>query len=239
METSGLDGYICYLCIFLCRESNLKMRTPISITQHLRTPEQLSCLSGVLKVEPPTKDLYSFSGSLVTKSSICSIDVSNTLWRGVVLKNTHFAFGVVIYTGSDSKLIKNSSTTPSKRSSIDSLVNQAFLVIFLLLFVLVSTSMILNAIWTTQAVNNSEAPWYIPYVPSTLTFGVLIPNLVTYIILFNNLIPISMHFNSCCFVMLGLYVSLEIVKSVQAMFIGWDEKMFYEYVLLEIKVLIL
>lgn len=48
---------------------------------------------------------------------------SELLLRGSKLKNTGWVFGVVIYTGEESKLRLNSVKTPLKRSHIEKLTN--------------------------------------------------------------------------------------------------------------------
>ena len=42
---------------------------------------------------------------------------------GTVLRNTEWAYGVVIFAGKDTKLMQNSGKTKFKRTSIDRLLN--------------------------------------------------------------------------------------------------------------------
>lgn len=45
------------------------------------------------------------------------------LLRGAMLRNTSWVFGIVIYTGHETKLMKNSTAAPLKRSTVDKLTN--------------------------------------------------------------------------------------------------------------------
>ena len=44
---------------------------------------------------------------------------TNVLLRGSQLRNTEYVYGIVIYTGHDSKVMMNASETPSKRSHVE------------------------------------------------------------------------------------------------------------------------
>lgn len=48
----------------------------------------------------------------------------NILLRGATLKNTDCIYGLVVYTGHDSKMLQNSRKVPLKRSNIDSVTNK-------------------------------------------------------------------------------------------------------------------
>lgn len=83
------------------------------------------------------------------------------LLRGAMLRNTKWVFGVVIYTGHDTKLMRNNTATaPLKRSTLDKLTNTQILMLFFILLILCLISAMFNAIWT-QA--HFESHWYIDY----------------------------------------------------------------------------
>jgi phospholipid-translocating ATPase len=46
-----------------------------------------------------------------------------TLLRGTVLRNTDWVIGIVLFTGSDSKIMMNFGGTPSKRSKVERQMN--------------------------------------------------------------------------------------------------------------------
>jgi phospholipid-transporting ATPase len=46
------------------------------------------------------------------------------LLRGAMLRNTRWIFGIVVYTGHESKLMLNSMSAPLKRSTVEKIVNK-------------------------------------------------------------------------------------------------------------------
>lgn len=124
VETKDLDG-----------ETNLKPRHGIDDLSHLQSGAE--CLDEVhLYVEagPPTPDLYSFEGTVVlvdkdgqgkfAERKKIPIDIDNLVLRGHVVRNTQWAIALVLYTGTESKIIQNSGETPSKRSRIEKDMNR-------------------------------------------------------------------------------------------------------------------
>lgn len=75
-----------------------------------------------------------------------------------MLRNTSWIFGIIVYTGHDSKLMRNSTSAPLKRSTVDRLTNTQILMLFFILIVLCLVSAIFNEIWTRRHVNKD---WYI------------------------------------------------------------------------------
>jgi magnesium-transporting ATPase (P-type) len=95
----------------------------------------------MLTSELPNASVHTFSGKLTLPSHHdgdgdvggntegqldCSVEVplnaENFLLRGAFLRNTEWAIGVAVFTGKDSKLVKNSSAAPSRLSQLDELV---------------------------------------------------------------------------------------------------------------------
>ncbi|EAX08374.1 ATPase, aminophospholipid transporter-like, Class I, type 8A, member 2, isoform CRA_c [Homo sapiens] len=126
------------------------------------------------------------------------------------LRNTQWVFGIVVYTGHDTKLMQNSTKAPLKRSNVEKVTNVQILVLFGILLVMALVSSAGALYWNRS---HGEKNWYIKKMDTTSdNFGY---NLLTFIILYNNLIPIS------------LLVTLEVVKYTQALFINWDTDMYY------------
>lgn len=71
-----------------------------------------------------------------------------------MLRNTSWVFGVVIYTGHETKLLMNSTKAPLKRSTIDKATNTQVLMLFFLLVFLCLVSSLYNELWTREHV-----PW--------------------------------------------------------------------------------
>ena len=74
----------------------------------------------------PTKaSLMDRRFSIVNKDpeALYPVSINGVLMRGCIVRNTDWVIGVVAYTGSDTKLMRNAGTTPSKRSRIDRQLN--------------------------------------------------------------------------------------------------------------------
>ncbi|XP_046673162.1 probable phospholipid-transporting ATPase IA isoform X3 [Homalodisca vitripennis] len=200
IETMNLDG-----------ETNLKIRQGLPEAAGLLETKDLELFSGTVECELPNRHLYEFSGNLRQRGKqAVPLGPDRILLRGAMLRNTSWVFGVVIYTGHETKLMKNATSAPLKRSTVDKQTNTQVLMLFILLIVLCLVSAICNEFWnhthTTHKYIGMEDVL-------NVNFGY---NLLTFIILYNNLIPIS------------LQVTLEVVRFVQATFINMDLDMYHE-----------
>ncbi|XP_011147938.1 probable phospholipid-transporting ATPase IA isoform X5 [Harpegnathos saltator] len=201
IETANLDG-----------ETNLKIRQAHPDTANLLDTAELMNFRANVQCEPPNRHLYEFHGVLrETNKQSVALGPDQLLLRGAMLRNTRWVFGVVIYTGHDTKLMQNNTATaPLKRSTLDRLINTQILMLFFILLLLCILSAIFNVVWTNA---NKHGLWYLGLKEEmTKNFAF---NLLTFIILFNNLIPIS------------LQVTLEVVRYVQATFINMDIEMYH------------
>ena len=107
VETKNLDG-----------ETNLKHKSSLKELQALIL-DAASCtgLRGQVVCEAPNDQLYKFEGTVTTPSGdTFSLDHNSLMLRGTSLKNTEWVYGIVVYTGHDSKIMKNSSKSRTKFS---------------------------------------------------------------------------------------------------------------------------
>ncbi|KAJ8727263.1 hypothetical protein PYW08_015660 [Mythimna loreyi] len=199
IETSNLDG-----------ETNLKIRQAHPETARLDNTLALTDFTATVQCEQPNRHLYEFNGLLKdTNNKVIPLGLDQMLLRGSMLRNTNYIYGIVIYTGHESKLMKNSTKAPLKRSSIDRQTNTHILLLFLILLTLSLLSAGFNELWM-----RAHTDWYIGlYEAQNAHFGF---NFLTFVILYNNLIPIS------------LQVTAEIVRFFQAKFIAMDSEMYHE-----------
>lgn len=107
IETSNLDG-----------EVNLKIKQALSQTSKILTPVEMSMLQGVIRSEQPNNRLYNYDGVLATtamdqlgKSREYALDPTQLLLRGAQLRNTLWIYGIVVFTGHETKLMLNSRYT--------------------------------------------------------------------------------------------------------------------------------
>jgi len=114
VETKNLDG-----------ETNLKSRRAVSALTELRNAKQCADSQYAFRIqcERPDTDMYRLNANVIVQGSTSSVDLSTTLLRGTVLRNTGWVIGVVLFTGLDTKIVMNSGGTPSKRSKVERQMN--------------------------------------------------------------------------------------------------------------------
>lgn len=95
--------------------------------------------------EAPNPHINTFSGKLVLPPFEkdadfveIPLDPENILLRGAVLRNTEWVIGLACFTGKDTKLVRNSSQTPSKFSRIDVLINRCVVLIIAFMFICIA-----------------------------------------------------------------------------------------------------
>uniref|UniRef100_A0A8D0SBD4 Phospholipid-transporting ATPase n=1 Tax=Sus scrofa TaxID=9823 RepID=A0A8D0SBD4_PIG len=148
VATSNLDG-----------ETNLKIRQALLETAEIQTEKQLSSLSGKIECEGPNCHFNNFIGTLyLNGKSPVSIGPDQVLLRGTQLKNTDWIFGIVVYTGFETKFMQNAVQSPLKRSRVEKVTNVQILVLFLMLLVMALVSCVGAAFWNGTYGENT---WYI------------------------------------------------------------------------------
>jgi hypothetical protein len=111
------------------RETNLKRRTALNELCNITTPESVSTLKGRIECEKPNENLHKFTGRLIFTTPDAPEEVSKSLnmdhliLRGAVLRNTDFAYAIVVYTGADTKIIKNLKPAKAKTSTLERQLN--------------------------------------------------------------------------------------------------------------------
>lgn len=200
LETSAIDG-----------ESHLKLRQA-----HRKTTEQLenNLNSGgaLITCDPPNNQIYSFHGSLqLDRSDVLPLDCNQFLPRGSILVNTDWIIGVIVYTGIETKIMKNvKGTVRRKITKMDKLndIQTAQIVVFLSLLVFI---LFMGHIYFNQYIipkhpylNNKTSKDLTTFIWSYFA------DIVTFLLLLNNLVPIS------------LSVTLEIVRAFLAHLITND-----------------
>lgn len=103
IETSNLDG-----------ETNLKIKQANSLTSHLTAPHLVTALRGSMRCEQPNNSLYTFEGTLdlVSEQGVpkqVPLGPDQILLRGAQLRNTPWIYGLAVYTGHETKLMRNAT----------------------------------------------------------------------------------------------------------------------------------
>ena len=114
VETKNLDG-----------ETNLKSRHAVPPLRRFRDAQACANPDNSFEIQcdRPDTNMYRLNGNVVMEKQTSPVDLSMTLLRGTVLRNTKWVIGVVLFTGLDSKIVLNSGGTPSKRSKVERQMN--------------------------------------------------------------------------------------------------------------------
>ncbi|KAF7369277.1 P-type phospholipid transporter [Mycena venus] len=247
LETKNLDG-----------ETNLKLRKSLGATRGMScAEEEVQRARFVLDSEAPSQNLYLYHGVLryrdfSVNSAFSSVharannnnanyeadfhgqqprdvrggstppedraepvSINEMLLRGCALRNTAWVVGLVVFTGADTKIMLNGGETPSKRSKIERETNFNVAVNFGVLVMMCVVAAIFSGL--EDAKSNTSADFFeIDTDPTSVYVLNALVTFVSCVIMFQNIVPIS------------LYISIEIVKTIQAYFISQDVDMYYE-----------
>uniref|UniRef100_A0A0A0LVP6 Phospholipid-transporting ATPase n=1 Tax=Cucumis sativus TaxID=3659 RepID=A0A0A0LVP6_CUCSA len=118
--SSSYEEAICYVeTMNLDGETNLKLKNALEASSNLHDDSSFQNFKATIKCEDPNANLYSFVGSMLLEEQQHPLSPQQLLLRDSKLRNTDFVYGVVIFTGHDTKVIQNSTDPPSKRSKIE------------------------------------------------------------------------------------------------------------------------
>lgn len=220
LSSSTTDG-VCYVeTMNLDGETNLKVRQALESTWDVGGKKEsvLENFEAVLEYEGPNPSLYTFVGTLrLEDGQTFPVGPSQLLLRDSSLQNTGSILGAVVYTGHDTKVMQNSLPPPSKRSRVDHTLDKIIWAMFAVLLLVSVLTAVLLAVRTKNA---GTDPWYLQptirdsyYNPNKAAVAGII-SFLNSLILYGYFIPIA------------LYVSLEIVRVIQARFIAADIHMY-------------
>ncbi|MCO5558139.1 hypothetical protein L7F22_011716 [Adiantum nelumboides] len=147
VETMNLDG-----------ETNLKLKKTLEATLELDGDNEFGGFVGVIRCEDPNPNLYSFIGNLEYEGSILSIGPQQILLRDSKLRNTQYIYGVVIFSGHETKVMQNTTDPPSKRSRIERKMDS---IIYFLSSMLVLLSLIGAIVFGIRTKLYMPSWWYL------------------------------------------------------------------------------
>ncbi|KAI3452434.1 hypothetical protein Pfo_009098 [Paulownia fortunei] len=223
LSSSYEDG-ICYVeTINLDGETNLKVKHALDVTSSLHEDNSFQQFNAVIKCEDPNDDLYAFVGTLYYDGQQYPLSLQQLLLRDSKLRNTEYVYGVVVFTGHDTKVMQNATDPPSKRSKIERKMDKIIYVLFSMLILVSFIGSFFFGINTKKDIDDGKLKrWYLRpdratvfYDPKRSALAAFF-HFLTGLMLYGYLIPIS------------LYVSIEIVKVLQSIFINHDQDMYYE-----------
>ncbi|XP_069819619.1 phospholipid-transporting ATPase IK [Dendropsophus ebraccatus] len=203
VETADIDG-----------ETNLKFKQALMVTHNsLSTTEALAAFDGKVVCEEANSNMHSFIGTMEWNGEKYSLDKDCILLRGCKMRNTKYCYGLVIYAGFDSKIMKNCGRFTVKKTKLDVMMNYIVVIVFVVLIVCAVSLAFASGFWANQF---QEKHSYIPPLPSNM--GPAYSAFLVfwgYTILMSTIVPMSM------------YITLEFIHLVHSMYIDWDIDMYF------------
>eukprot|EP00398_MALV-I-01_sp_L67-1_P000495 gene495-417_t len=204
VETRNLDG-----------ENNLKTKVCIPATFenfHAEDTDYSRLREITITYPAPSDALYGFEGTIQfgENGQVHHLCDAQFLHRGTSMQSTQWAVGVVVYTGHNTKIFRNSDTTNRhKISSLMRVYNKHVLLLFVLQFGFCFISACLHALVAIPNYTNGlTIEDRSPLLSSAIVFGSQVIQLTYYV-------PIS------------LLISHEFCKLVQSFFVIWDNDMVF------------
>ena len=205
IETASLDG-----------EKNLKPKVaPKEAMPFFNSTTETVRLTGTVRCDLPNPMLYQFDGLMtIFGDKKISLNQKNLLLRGAKLKNTSWVIGIVVYSGVDTKIMRNAEASREKTSNVEKTVNRCILAILGIQIFLCALCAVAGLIWAIINLDGIER--HIVYLSQTYGNGKqAVLFFFSYFLLLNTMIPIS------------LVISLEVIKVVQSYFVKKDKDLFF------------
>ncbi|XP_055890293.1 probable phospholipid-transporting ATPase IIB isoform X1 [Biomphalaria glabrata] len=169
LRTSEKDGGCFIRTDQLDGETDWKLRLSVQETHRLQSNVDILDITAQVYAEKPQKAIHSFVGTFTRSDTGVvnedSLSIENTLWANTVLASGT-ALGVVIYTGSETRSVMNTSQPKSKTGLIDLEINTLTKLLFLAVIILSLVMMILKGF---------GGPWYRYFFRFILLFSYIIP----------------------------------------------------------------
>ncbi|KAI4363845.1 hypothetical protein MLD38_020012 [Melastoma candidum] len=213
MGTSDAQGLCCVETSALDGETDLKTRVVPPVCMGM-DPVLLQKIKGVIECPSPDRDIRRFDGNLrlfppFIDNDVCPLTIKNTLLQSCYLRNTEWACGVAIYTGNETKLGMSRGVPEPKLTAVDAMIDKLTGAIFIFQVVVVMVLGVAGNVWKDT---EARKQWYVKYPDEGPWYELLV---------------IPLRFELLCSIMIpiSIKVSLDLVKSLYAKFIDWDEKM--------------
>jgi phospholipid-transporting ATPase len=204
IDTKNLDG-----------ETNLKETCALEEFKN-KSLDDLQDLCGNIICDEPDENLKEWNGTMILNGERIYASLKNIILKGCTLKNTDGVYGIVIYSGHNTKIMKNSKKPRQKISRVMLIMNK-------LLYSLFAVDIIICVIFGSFSFNfvKNHGPKYTYIFPEydptdyenlgIVRFGF---NFLTFFVAYSQIIPIS------------LYVALEVVKIFQGILIYYDNEIY-------------
>ena len=168
-----------------------------------------------MKSEQPNSSLYTYEATLTSQlhggEKELPLNPDQLLLRGATLRNTPWIHGVVVFTGHETKLMRNATATPIKRTDVERTLNKQIIMLVAILLILSAISTIGDLIVRATAGQKQSYLYYGSYNAAEQFFL----DIFTYWVLYSNLVPLS------------LFVTIDMVKTGMAFLINSDLDIYY------------
>ena len=210
LKTSNENGYAYIETKSLDGETNLKEKVALQEFRNIYE-EDYNDLRGSIICDFPNENLNVWNGKIKeddNKDIDC--EINNMILKGCVLKNTDYICGIIVYSGKNTKIMKNAKNVKGKSSKVLNIMNKILYSVFIFE---ISLCIIFGYLSLESEENKTDTYTYI-FISSTKVnkYVKFLTNTMTYFVLYSNMIPIS------------LYVVLEIIKSIQGVLINYDKE---------------
>ncbi|XP_026536904.1 phospholipid-transporting ATPase IK [Notechis scutatus] len=203
VETMDIDG-----------ETNLKYRQALLEThEQLTSTENMAAFDGEVVCEEPNSRLHNFIGTLEWHGEKYPLDCEKILLRGCRVRNTEVCYGLVIYAGFDTKIMKNCGKITLKKTKLCRLMDRLVLMITVTLLLISFGLAIGSGLWATKFFQ--EHSYLLGFYDHTSAVSYAFFAFWGFLILLSLVIPMSM------------LITFEFIYLVNSCFINWDTEMYY------------
>ncbi|KVH91521.1 Phospholipid-transporting P-type ATPase, subfamily IV [Cynara cardunculus var. scolymus] len=171
-------------------------------------PQGVCYVEGVIECPNPDKDIRRFDANVrlfppFIDNDVCPLTIKNTILQSCYLRNTDWACG------NETKLGMSRGVPEPKLTAMDAMIDKLTGAIFIFQIVVVIVLGIAGNIWKDT---EARKHWYVLYPDEGPWYELLI---------------IPLRFELLCSIMIpiSIKVSLDLVKSLYAKFIDWDNQM--------------
>ncbi|KAK2086902.1 Phospholipid-transporting ATPase IK [Saguinus oedipus] len=195
-------------------ETNLKFRQALTVThQELTTVRNMASFQGTVTCEAPNSRLHHFVGCLEWNDKKYSLDIGNLLLRGCKIRNTDTCYGLVIYAGFDTKIMKNCGKIHVKRTKLDLMMNKLVVVIFISVVLISLVLAFSSGFWARDFRDRHH------YVTALHRSSVATD---AFLVFWGFLILLSVS------IPMAMFIISEFIYLGNSVFINWDVKMYHE-----------
>ncbi len=214
VQTAQLDG-----------ETNLKLKQTLPATPAIfNSDDACAKFNGSIVCEAPNANFDRFVGMLHLGSGgrPLALEPEQILLRGCILRNVDSAYGIVVYTGRETKVRVRQTTRSRKVAQVEQMLNK---LIAILVATLVAACILGAALAENWSNRFAESSWYLreslsgeikPSNSALIRGDQTVKQFFTYFLLNASIIPVS------------LYVSVRIARTLQMVVMEWDAEMFHE-----------